>query len=68
VGSRPLRQLPGSWLRTPVQLSIVLIHCAESNVRAFALAQRNSLQDFELEIQPGVHLGQKNLPINSVGT
>jgi histidinol dehydrogenase len=40
----------------------------QSNVRAFALAQRNSLQDFELEIQPGIHLGQKNVPINSVGT
>jgi histidinol dehydrogenase len=39
----------------------------QSNVRAFAVAQRNSIQDFELEIQPGVHLGQKNVPINSVG-
>lgn len=39
----------------------------QSNVRAFAIAQRNSLHDFELEIQPGVHLGQKNVPISSVG-
>lgn len=39
----------------------------QANVRAFAVAQRNSLKDFEIEIQPGVHLGQKNLPINSVG-
>lgn len=39
----------------------------QANVRAFALAQRNSLRDFELEIQPGIHLGQKNVPINSIG-
>ncbi|RAK84180.1 histidinol dehydrogenase [Aspergillus costaricaensis CBS 115574] len=41
----------------------------QKNVRAFAQAQRDSIRDFEYEIQPfkGVHLGQKNLPINSVG-
>jgi histidinol dehydrogenase len=39
----------------------------QANVRAFAEAQRKSLKDFEIEIKPGVHLGQKNLPIKSVG-
>jgi histidinol dehydrogenase len=39
----------------------------QANVRTFALAQRKSLTDFEMEIRPGVHLGQKNIPINSVG-
>jgi histidinol dehydrogenase len=39
----------------------------QANVRAFAQAQRDSIKDFEIETQPGVHLGQKNLPINSVG-
>jgi len=39
----------------------------QSNVRTFAEAQRNSIKDFELEIRPGVFLGQKNVPINSVG-
>jgi histidinol dehydrogenase len=39
----------------------------QENVRTFALAQRESIKDFELEIRPGVHLGQKNIPINSVG-
>ncbi|KAL4995484.1 histidinol dehydrogenase [Aspergillus recurvatus] len=39
----------------------------QRNVRAFAQAQRDSLRDFEFEIQPGVILGQKNLPINTVG-
>ncbi|KAL4889914.1 histidinol dehydrogenase [Aspergillus ambiguus] len=40
---------------------------AQKNVRRFAEAQRESLKDFEYEIQPGVVLGQKNLPIQSVG-
>lgn len=43
------------------------IKLAQSNVRRFALAQRNSIVDFETEIQPGVHLGQKSIPITSVG-
>ncbi|KAJ5179227.1 hypothetical protein N7492_002437 [Penicillium capsulatum] len=40
---------------------------AQENVRKFALAQKASIRDFEMEIRPGVHLGQKNIPINSVG-
>jgi histidinol dehydrogenase len=39
----------------------------QANVRAFATAQLNSIKDFEVEIRPGIHLGQKNLPIDSVG-
>ncbi|KAH8794336.1 putative histidinol dehydrogenase [Hyaloscypha sp. PMI_1271] len=39
----------------------------QANVRTFAQAQRDSLKDFEIEIRPGVHLGQKNIPINAVG-
>lgn len=39
----------------------------QSNVRKFAEAQKASLKDFELEIQPGVFLGQKNVPIQNVG-
>ena len=39
----------------------------QRNVRTFAQAQKDSLKEFELEIQPGVFLGQKNVPINSVG-
>lgn len=40
----------------------------QHNVRRFAEAQRKSLTDFEIEIEPGVHLGQRNNPIGSVGT
>ncbi|KAI1629300.1 histidinol dehydrogenase 1 [Exophiala viscosa] len=39
----------------------------QKNVRKFAEAQKNSIKDFELEMEPGVFLGQKNLPINRVG-
>lgn len=39
----------------------------QDNVRTFARAQKDSIKEFELEIRPGVHLGQKNVPINSVG-
>ncbi|PYI00342.1 histidinol dehydrogenase 1 [Aspergillus sclerotiicarbonarius CBS 121057] len=49
------------------QQTIDDINEAQRNVRAFAQAQRDSIRDFEYEIQPGVYLGQKNLPINSVG-
>lgn len=40
---------------------------AQSNVRKFAEAQRDSVKDFEIEMQPGVFLGQKNTPINRAG-
>lgn len=40
---------------------------AQRNIRKFAEAQRRSITDFEVEISPGVHLGQRNLPINTVG-
>jgi histidinol dehydrogenase len=43
------------------------INEVQANVRAFATAQLNSIKDFEVEIRPGVHLGQKNLPIDSIG-
>lgn len=43
------------------------IKTVQSNVRKFAEAQLNSIQEFELEMAPGVFLGQKNNPIDSVG-
>jgi histidinol dehydrogenase len=39
----------------------------QSNVRRFAEAQRHSLKDFEMELMPGVILGQRSLPIARVG-
>ncbi|KAI2614874.1 histidinol dehydrogenase [Hypoxylon sp. NC1633] len=40
---------------------------AQKNVRTFAEAQRASIKDFEIEIQPGVFLGQRNNPISTAG-
>ena len=40
---------------------------AQHNVRTFAQAQRDSIKDVEIEIQPGVFLGHKNNPINTAG-
>ncbi len=43
------------------------INTVQANVRLFAEAQRSSLTDFEIETMPGVHLGQRNIPINASG-
>lgn len=43
------------------------IKAVQANVRKFAEAQRKSITDFEIEMEKGVHLGQKNVPIASVG-
>lgn len=40
---------------------------AQTQIRAFALKQRAALQDVEVETLPGVVLGHKNTPVNSVG-
>ena len=43
------------------------IEFAQTQIRNFALAQRAALRDVEIETLPGVVLGHKNLPVNSVG-
>jgi sulfopropanediol 3-dehydrogenase len=43
------------------------IKFAQAQVRRFAEAQRSAIQDIEVETLPGVVLGHKNLPVNSVG-
>ncbi len=40
---------------------------AQTQVRNFAQIQRDSIKDVEVETLPGVVLGHKNLPMNSVG-
>ena len=40
---------------------------AQAQVRNFARAQRAALQDLEVETLPGVVLGHKNIPVNTVG-
>ncbi|TMM49468.1 histidinol dehydrogenase [Sulfitobacter sabulilitoris] len=43
------------------------IRYAQDNVRRFAQAQRDSMLDIEVELQPGVILGHKTIPVQSVG-
>lgn len=43
------------------------IKFAQEQVRNFAQHQRDALRDIEVETLPGVVLGHKNIPVNSVG-
>ncbi len=43
------------------------IRFAQSQVRSFAEKQKACLEDLEVETMPGVVLGHRNVPVNSVG-
>lgn len=43
------------------------IKFAQAQIRRFAEAQLSTLRDIEIETIPGVRLGQKHIPVNSVG-
>ena len=43
------------------------IRFAQEQIRNFALKQRAALRDVEVETLPGVILGHKNIPVNSIG-
>lgn len=43
------------------------IRFVQDQVRGFAQAQRDSLIDIEVETLPGVHLGQKHVPVRAAG-
>ncbi|WP_127088205.1 histidinol dehydrogenase [Aquabacter cavernae] len=43
------------------------IRFAQEQVRNFAQHQKNALKDIEVETLPGIVLGHKNIPVNSVG-
>jgi sulfopropanediol 3-dehydrogenase len=43
------------------------IRFAQQQIRRFAIAQRESLLDVEVETLPGVVLGHKHIPVESVG-
>ncbi|MED1607268.1 histidinol dehydrogenase [Cytobacillus kochii] len=47
--------------------TILDIEFAQNNIRNFAEEQRKSMKDIEVETMPGVILGHKNIPVNSVG-
>ncbi|MBO6638456.1 MAG: histidinol dehydrogenase [Roseitalea sp.] len=68
---------PESFRLTPAQINACIgllsdrelddIRFAQEQVRAFAEHQKASLQDLEVETRPGVLLGHRNIPMNSVG-
>jgi sulfopropanediol 3-dehydrogenase len=43
------------------------IKFAQAQIRNFAQKQREAIKDIEVETLPGVILGHKNIPVNSVG-
>ena len=43
------------------------IRFAQTQIRRFAQAQRASMTDIEIETLPGVFLGHRNIPVQSVG-
>lgn len=43
------------------------VRFAQEQIRGFALAQRAALADVEVETLPGVFLGHRNIPVDSVG-
>lgn len=49
------------------QKMIDVIKFGQTQVRRFAEIQKAALQDVEMETLPGVILGHKNIPVNSVG-
>jgi sulfopropanediol 3-dehydrogenase len=68
---------PESFLLTDEQLAEVMarvpqqviedITFVQEQVRTMASKQLESLSDFEIETLPGVHLGQKNVPVQAAG-
>lgn len=61
------RDMIASLIRDVPQVVKDDIAFAAGQVRRFAEAQRASVQDFSLEISPGLHLGQKLVPMNTAG-
>lgn len=68
---------PPNFQLSPAQINEIIgtldeqtihdIKFAQEQVRNFAQHQRSALQDIEVETLPGVILGHKNIPVNSVG-
>jgi sulfopropanediol 3-dehydrogenase len=68
---------PPAFRLTPPEIEAVMakvsrrdmddIRFAQAQIRRFAQAQRDSMRDVEVETLPGVVLGHKNIPVQSVG-
>ena len=67
----PAFRLTGSEIDAAIQKvstrDMADIQFAQTQIRRFAQAQRSTLTDLEVETLPGVILGQRNIPVQSVG-
>ena len=54
-------------VRSVPESTIADIQFAQAQIRNFAQHQRAALKDIEVETLPGVKLGHKNIPVDSVG-
>ena len=59
-------EIEASVERLPAQ-AIHDIEFAQAQIRSFAEVQKAALDDVEVETLPGVVLGHRNIPVNSVG-
>lgn len=62
----PPEQIEQALARVPQQV-LDDIRFAQQQVRTFAEHQLDSLREFEVETLPGVHLGQKHIPVGAAG-
>ena len=68
---------PASFRLSPAEIEKIVasvptrtiddIKFAQTQIRRFAQVQRDSMHDVEVETIPGVTLGHKNIPVDSVG-
>ena len=68
---------PASFRLSPADIEAIMakvkpetiadIKFAQAQIRNFAQHQRNAIKDIEVETLPGVKLGHKNIPVDSVG-
>ncbi|MFC5419919.1 histidinol dehydrogenase [Bosea eneae] len=71
------RYAPAAFRLTPSEIEAAMaqvsardmedIRFAQTQIRRFAEAQRASMRDVEVETLPGVVLGHRNIPVQSVG-
>jgi len=71
------RYAPEAFRLTPSEIEAAMqkvtaremadIRFAQAQIRRFAEAQKASMRDVEVETLPGVVLGHRNIPVNSVG-
>jgi sulfopropanediol 3-dehydrogenase len=57
----------GALMRSVPEATLADIRFAQQQIRTFAQHQKATLRDLEVEVRPGVKLGHRNIPVESVG-